>query len=160
MDLTKLDFVDEGKSKKIYTDGECLYLKFKGDARCSAHDEQFDDDIGILRAKTSHIIFMMLKKQFNKAIADSEYMYPNIVKTELTVPLPLEVIPRYVAAGSVVKRFGFPEGYIFNRPILKIDYKTNEDDYLISDDLILEKNIVNPMQLDELKFLSLNIANY
>jgi|GEM_PF-3460014 len=159
MVLNKLKLLKEGKSKKIFTDGNYVYLEFKGDVRCSTHSEKFDCEIAAIRAKTSYLLFQKLSKIF-KSIAFTEFIHPNILKMEIANPLPLEVIPRYVAAGAVVKRFGFPKGYIFSRPILKIDYKTNEDDYLITDDLLLEKNIINPSQLDALKYDSLNIANF
>lgn len=159
MELSKLTYLKEGKSKKIFTDGNYVYLEFKGDIRCSNHPEQFDNEIAAIRAKTSYLIFKKLSQQFN-SISFLEFIHPNILKMEMLTPLPLEVIPRYVAAGAVVKRFGFSEGYIFSKPILKIDYKTAEDDYLITDDLLLEKNIITPKQLEEMKYDSLNIANY
>jgi len=159
MNLNELSLIKEGKSKRIYSDGEFVYLEFKGDVRCSKYSEQYDDDIATIRAKASYLIFKKLKEQF-QAVSYAEFIHPNIIKMEVTKPLPLEVIPRFVAAGSVVKRFGFQEGYVFKKPVLKIDYKTDEDDYLITDELLLEMNIINPTQLNELKTLSLSIAVY
>jgi len=158
MNLTDLTFLKEGKSKKIYTDGNFVYLEFKGDVRCSKYTTQLDDEVALIRAKTSHLLFRKLREQYD-FISSSEYIYPNVIKMDMATPLPLEVIPRYVAAGAVVKRFGFQEGYIFSKPVLKIDYKTDEDDYLITDELLLEKNILDPRQLEELKFVSLSISN-
>ena len=53
--------------------------------------------------------------------------------------IPLEVITRNIAAGSLLlRRFPFNEGQEFNPPIIQMDYKSDEyHDPMINDDITL-----------------------
>lgn len=157
MVLTK---IGEGKSKIIYESCNSIVLKYKGDVRCSTQPEVFDNKIAKIRAKTTIAIFNYLKS-VGISVCDCK-LYDetqNTIIMEKTTPIKLEFIPRFYAAGSVVKRFGFEEGYKFKDLILKIDYKTDSEDYLITDQLIIEKNILNNIQLNDAKKLATQVAN-
>lgn len=149
--------IGEGKSKIIYSNNEYVYLEFKGDVRCSNQKEQYDARIAELRAETNYNLYNYLAKHMN-GILVPEMVNNKTLKMKKADPYPLEWIPRFVAAGSVVKRFGFKEGYVFNNPILKIDYKTEIDDYLITDELIIEKKIMSSEELIEAKQICRKIA--
>ncbi|MGE5328644.1 MAG: phosphoribosylaminoimidazolesuccinocarboxamide synthase [Deltaproteobacteria bacterium] len=155
--LKALSKVGEGKSKIIYTDGVSTYLEFKGDVRCSSHIEKYDEEIAKIRAQMTCLLFDYLSQEID-GVAKAELIEPKIIKMETLDPLPLEWIPRYIAAGSVVKRFGFKKGHVFNKLVLKIDYKTDMDDYLITDELIIEKGILNKKELEKAKKLVYSIA--
>lgn len=153
--------IHEGKSKIIYTNADeegYIYLKFKGDVRCSKHPPAYSEQIACLRAKTNVSIFKYLSQKMT-GICSTELIAPDIIKMPKLNPLPLEWIPRYVAAGSVVKRFGIPYGHHFEQPVLKVDYKTDEDDYLINDDLIIASRLLNAKELEAAKQLCMQIAN-
>ncbi len=50
--------------------------------------------------------------------------------------IPLEVVVRNIAAGSISKRFGIPEGQRLPRPIVEFYYKNDElGDPLVSEDI-------------------------
>jgi len=158
--MDNLKKVGEGKSKNIYCEknsNDFLYLEFKGDVRCSKYAVAYDKKVADLRAKTSYYIFQYLSSVLPN-IAYTEMVDSNVIKIQNCEPISLEWIPRFVAAGSVVKRFGFSHGYRFKNPVLKIDYKTAEDDYLINDDLIVEKNLLTYDELVQAKALSINVA--
>lgn len=154
--------VAEGKSKIIFKSNnsnsdEYLYFKYKGDVRCSIQATQYSEEIAKNRLSTSLNFFSLLKKEV-KNVVNFKKIDDILVKMEKVTPIKLEWIPRFFAAGSVVKRFGFPLGYKFNKPVLKIDYKTDSEDYLINDDLIIEKKILNKDQLQRAKKLALQIG--
>jgi phosphoribosylaminoimidazole-succinocarboxamide synthase len=153
-----LKLIVEGKSKRIYTDNKWVYLEFKGDVRCSNFGTKYDERIAILRTKTSCAFFNYLSKRIN-GISYVEQVDSKVLKMEKASPLPFEWIPRFVAAGSVVKRFGFKNGHIFKNPVLKIDYKTESDDYFINDDLIIEMGVLSEDSLKQARQLALNVAN-
>lgn len=155
MELKK---INEGKSKILYSDGEKLYLEFKGDVMCTKHSVQYDARIAKLRAKTTVKLYEYLAQNVQNIIVP-ETVNETMIKMEYATPIPLEWIPRFVAAGSVVKRFGFEEGHVFKHTVLKIDYKTDIEDYLINDDLIVEKDILTVSQLNEAKKLCYDVAN-
>lgn len=151
----------EGKSKIICKEpdsDEYLYLQFKGDVRCSKHPAAYSRQIAYLRAKTNVSIFKYLSQKMS-GICQAELIGPDTIKMPRINPIPLEWIPRYVAAGSVVKRFRIPYGHHFEKPVLKIDYKTDEDDYLINDDLIIACGLLNSEELSAAKHLCMQIAD-
>lgn len=154
MNLTK---IGEGKSKILYSDGDKLYLEFKGDVMCSKHGVKYDERIAVLRAKTTTKLYEYLSTKSDR-ISVPKMINDKMICMDKMTPIPLEWIPRYVAAGSVVKRFGFKEGFEFSKVILKIDYKTDVNDYLITDDLIVERGILNELELSEAKELCFLVA--
>ena len=159
--MNNLTKIAEGKSKIIYIDNNKMdvYLEFKGDVRCSHQRVQYDERIAILRAMTSYKIFCYLYEKNVKQIVLPELVTNSMLKMKKVYSYPLEWIPRYYAAGSVVKRFGFMEGYKFKKPLLKIDYKTNTEDYLITDEFIIELGLLNATELQNAKKLCMEIAN-
>lgn len=64
----------------------------------------------------------------------------TLIYKHLTM-IPLEVVVRNVAYGSIVKRFDLPEGHTFSQPLIEFFYKSAEDP-LITDALILELKLV------------------
>ena len=153
--------IHEGKSKIVYAEkgiDDYVFLEFKGDVRSTKWPIVYDKKIADLRALTSHRLFCHLRKAI-PCIAQTEMVDSHIIKIEKCEPLPLEWIPRYVAAGSVVARFGFTRGHRFKNPVLKIDYKAHDDDHLINDDLIIEMGLFDRQELEQAKILSIKIAN-
>jgi phosphoribosylaminoimidazole-succinocarboxamide synthase len=66
--------------------------------------------------------------------------------------IPLEVIARNVAAGSIVKKLPFKEGQILNPPVIVTDYKDDErGDPSVNDDLIVALGLVTRDELAEIK---------
>ncbi len=110
--MEKGEFLYEGKAKKIFrTEDPSLFLvEFKDDA--TAFDGVKKDrlkDKGILNNRLSAIFFKLLEKNgiethFEKTISEREMLVKAL---EI---IPVEVIVRNVAAGSISKRLGIPEG--------------------------------------------------
>ena len=132
----KKEMLYEGKAKKIYaTDKEnevIVYYKddataFNGEKKGSIEDKgQFNND------RTS-IIFKMLEKNgikthFIEKLNDREQLCKKVSI------VPLEVIVRNVAAGSMAKRLGIEEGTPLKTTVFEISYKNDElGDPLIND---------------------------
>ena len=124
------------KQKKIYaTDKEnevIVYYKddataFNGEKKGSIEDKgQFNNDI-------TSIIFKMLEKNgikthFIEKLNDREQLCKKVSI------VPLEVIVRNVAAGSMAKRLGIEEGTPLKTTVFEISYKNDElGDPLIND---------------------------
>lgn len=121
------NFLYEGKAKKIYgTEKEnqvIVYYKddataFNGEKKASINSK------GILNNTITSIIFNMLKENgieshFIKKLNDREQLCK---KVEI---VPLEVIVRNVAAGSMAKRYGLEEGTELKTTVLEISYKND-----------------------------------
>jgi phosphoribosylaminoimidazole-succinocarboxamide synthase len=115
----------EGKAKKVFqtNDPQVLLVRYKDDA--TAFNGQKKGTIlgkgAINNRVTNHLMRMLEKKgiptHFLKEISDTE----TLVKKVGIVPL--EVIVRNVAAGSLAKRLGLDEGVKLNKTVLEFCYK-------------------------------------
>lgn len=122
------NFIYEGKAKRIFKtekeDEVLVYYKddataFNGEKKASISSK------GLLNNTISSIIFEMLNKKgikthFVKKISDREQICK---KVEI---IPLEVIVRNIAAGSMAKRYGVEEGTELKTTVLEISYKNDE----------------------------------
>ena len=126
--MEKLEKIYEGKAKILYktSDPDLLIQYFKDDA--SAFDGKKKGTIvdkGVMNNHMSSRIFEYLeengvKTHFVKNINDREMLVKNL---EI---IPVEVVLRNVAAGSLCKRLGVEEGREFNeQPILEFFYKSD-----------------------------------
>ncbi|HAU5071333.1 TPA: phosphoribosylaminoimidazolesuccinocarboxamide synthase [Clostridioides difficile] len=143
----------EGKAKQVYsTDNENEYVVYYKDDATAFNGEKKAEisSKGILNNKISTIIFEMLKENninthFIKSLSDREML---VKKVEI---LPLEVIVRNIAAGSICKRVGLEEGVVFNEPIFEISYKNDAyGDPMLNDDYAVAMKLATR---EELKFL-------
>ncbi len=160
-DAKKMQQIYEGKAKIIYaTDDENLVIQyFKDDA--TAFNNIKKDVIfkkGLLNNAISEFIMLELAKQgikthFVKKLNEREQL---VKKVEI---IPLEVIVRNIAAGSMAKRLGIEEGFSLEAPVFEICYKKDElADPLINDDhAIYVLKVIKKSQLDELRKISLKI---
>ncbi|HPJ03137.1 MAG TPA: phosphoribosylaminoimidazolesuccinocarboxamide synthase [Candidatus Limiplasma sp.] len=115
----------EGKAKKIFAtdDPQVLLVRYKDDA--TAFNGQKKGTIigkgAINNRVTNHLMRMLEKKgiptHFLEELSDTE----TLVKRVTIVPL--EVIVRNVAAGSLAKRLGLSEGVVLQKTVLEFCYK-------------------------------------
>jgi len=126
--MTRGDMLYEGKAKKIFrTDDPLLMLvEFKDDA--TAFDGVKKDqlkDKGILNNRLSTIFFELLE---NKGI--ETHFIKNISEREMLVKaleiIPVEVIVRNIAAGSISQRLGIPEGTVMKKTVIEFSLKNDE----------------------------------
>jgi len=72
--------------------------------------------------------------------------------------IPLEVIVRNVAAGSIVRNYPFKEGTKLSPPIIVIDYKDDSrHDPMLNDELIVALKLATAKELAEIKTIALKI---
>ena len=75
--------------------------------------------------------------------------------------IPLEVVVRNIAAGSLCKRLGLPEGEILRKPLVEFYYKKDElNDPLISEDHIMTFGWADPYELDEIVAMAWRVNDY
>lgn len=149
-----------GKAKSVYkstTPGE-LILEFRDDITAfDGGKKDVKEKKGSYNATVSAFFFGYLAKHgipthFIRMIDDR-----TMVARELTM-IPLEVIVRNLAAGSIVRNYPFKEGEPLNPPVIVIDYKDDSrHDPMLNDDLIVALKIANPAELAEIKALALKI---
>ena len=126
--MEKKEQLYEGKAKKVFaTDDENLVIvDYKDDA--TAFNGLKKGTIagkGVVNNKMSNYLMQLLEKHgvpthFVQELSDRE----TLVKKVAIVPL--EVIIRNKAAGSICKRLGLEEGMEFTQPSLEFSYKDDD----------------------------------
>ncbi len=87
-----------------------------------------------------------LESHFIKKLSDTE----QLVKAVTIIPL--EVVVRNYAAGSIVKRLGFDKGVQFKSPLVEFYYKEDAlNDPIITDDHVKLLGIADDHDIAELK---------
>ena len=75
--------------------------------------------------------------------------------------VPLEVIVRNIAAGSLSKRLGLPEGTKLSSPVLEFCYKDDElGDPMVNEYHIYAMNIATPEELKEIADYSFRVNDF
>ena len=75
--------------------------------------------------------------------------------------IPLEVVVRNIAAGSLSKRLGIKEGTVLPRPIVEFYLKKDElNDPMVTEEHIIAFNWLDPYELEEIVALSWRVNDY
>lgn len=112
---------------------------------------------GRLNNEISSLIFTLLKQDgidshFIKRISENEQL---VKKVEI---VPLEVVVRNIAAGSLVKRLGLERGTIFPEPVLEFYYKDDSlGDPLINNEHIRVMELAAEEELETMKQIALKV---
>ncbi|AHC51822.1 phosphoribosylaminoimidazole-succinocarboxamide synthase [Sulfolobus acidocaldarius SUSAZ] len=116
--------VAEGKTKIVYEfDPEHYLLRFKDSI--TAGDGARKDELpgkGILNAQTSALFFRLLEKNDIRTHYVGMYDEKTMIVTKLKM-IPVEVVLRNIATGSIVKRLPIKEGEVFDPPIVEFFLK-------------------------------------
>lgn len=158
--MNKLEMLYEGKAKRVYkTDvSDRYWIEYKDDATAFNGEKKGQIlDKGIVNNKMSALLFQMLEAEgipthFENLISDREQ---EVKAVEI---LPLEVIVRNVAAGSLAKRLGLEEGVIMKETVLEFCYKDDElGDPMINDYHIAAMGYATKDQVETIKVYALKI---
>jgi len=129
----------EGKAKVLFEGPEdgTLVQYFKDDTTAfNAEKHEIMSGKGILNLRISEFIFAELEK-IGVPTHFIETLSPRQQLIRAAEIIPLEVVMRNVAAGSLVKRLGLNEGDTLPRPLVEFYYKDDAlGDPLISEDHI------------------------
>lgn len=160
--MKKLEMLYEGKAKKVYkTDDEKKYIvEYKDDA--TAFNGEKKGTIvgkGVVNNKMSAALFSLLEKEGVKT-HQIELLNDRESLVKAVEILPLEVIVRNVAAGSLAKRLGLEEGVVMKETVLEFCYKNDElGDPMINDYHIKAMGFATEEQLEIVKKYALKVNN-
>ncbi len=141
----------EGKAKKVYAtadDALCI-VSYKDDA--TAFNGEKRGTIlgkGAINNRVTNNLMQLLEKEgipthFVKELTETE----TLVKKVTIVPL--EVIVRNIAAGSLSKRLGLPEGTPMKRTVLEYCYKDDAlGDPMVNEYHIFALELATPEELE------------
>ncbi|WP_041446528.1 phosphoribosylaminoimidazolesuccinocarboxamide synthase [Pseudothermotoga thermarum] len=150
----------EGKAKRVYStdDENLLIIEYKDEA--TAFDGKKRGIIpnkGILNNKISAILFEYLqangvKTHFVKLLSDREQLVKRVKI------IPIEVIVRNIAAGSLSKRLGLPEGMELKHTVLEFCYKNDElGDPMINHYHAVAMELATWQELNEIEQIALKV---
>ncbi len=134
--MEKLEMIYEGKPKKVYATNSKDYviIHYKDDATAFNGEKKGQiTDKGIFNNEITSIIFGLLNSKgipthFESKINEREQLCKKVQI------VPLEVITRNVAAGSMSKRLGIAEGTELKTTVYELSYKNDDlGDPLIND---------------------------
>ena len=149
-----------GKAKDIYRtekDNEVLVV-FRDDI--TAGDGEKKDNLkgkGDCNSLISSKLFEVLeengvKTQYIKLIETGSMLSK---KLEM---IPLEVIARNIATGSLLKRFPFEKNQKLDPPIIQMDFKNDEfHDPMLNDEITIALGLASQEELDEIRKITLKI---
>ena len=144
----------EGKAKKLFIteDPQILRVEYKDDAT-AFNGKKFDrlKDKGRLNNAITVFFFEHLETKdipshFVRKISETEQLVRRVKI------IPLEVVVRNVAAGSLSKRIGWEEGKELPHPIVEFYYKDDDlGDPLLAEEHIRLLELASEAEIEELK---------
>jgi phosphoribosylaminoimidazole-succinocarboxamide synthase len=153
----------EGKAKILYEGPEpgTLVQFFKDDATAgNGAKRDIIDGKGVLNNRISEHIFLSLNRMgipthFLKRINMREQL---IKQVEI---IPLEIVVRNVAAGSLSKRLGIEEGTVLPRSIIEFYYKNDAlNDPMVTEEHITAFGWAAPQELDDMMSLAIRVNDF
>lgn len=161
--MARRKMVYEGKAKILYegTEPGTLIQYFKDDATAfNAEKKDVIEGKGVLNNRLSEYFMTGLAQigvptHFIKRINMREQL---IRAVEI---IPLEIIVRNFAAGSISKRLGIEEGTPMPRPIIEFCYKDDAlGDPLVSEEHIIAFGWASQQDLDDIVALALRVNDF
>jgi phosphoribosylaminoimidazole-succinocarboxamide synthase len=158
--VTKGERLYEGKAKIVYTtdDPDLLLIYFKDDATAmNGLKKGTIGDKGVLNARISAAFFRYLAERgvpnhFVDLAGEREMV------TRRLIIVPLEVVVRNVAAGSLAKRLGLAEGARLARTVVEFYYKRDDlGDPLVNEYHIRALDLATEAEVAELAEVSLRV---
>jgi len=153
----------EGKAKILYEGPEpgTLVQFFKDDATAfNAKKHEIVDGKGVLNNRISEFVFGHLNNigiptHFIRRLNMREQL---IKEVEI---VPLEVVVRNIAAGSLSKRLGIEEGTVLPRSIIEFYYKNDElNDPMVSEEHITAFGWASPQEIDDMMALAIRVNDF
>lgn len=129
----------EGKAKKVYatTDPELYIVDYKDDATAFNGEKKGTiHNKGIINNRVTNHLMKLLEKAGVPTHLVEEISERETIVKKVTI-VPLEVIVRNVAAGSLAKRLGLEEGVRMGKTVLEFCYK----DDALGDPMVNEYHI-------------------
>lgn len=159
MSMPKGELLHSGKAKSVYEwDDKHVLVEFRDDI--TAFDSVKHDVVegkGPKNCQISAKLFTYLtehgiENHFKRLISDNEMLCLNVDI------IPIEVIVRNIAAGSIVREYPFEEGMELPHPIVMMDLKNDAyHDPLLNTDIALALGLANLQEQREMREVGLRV---
>ena len=158
--MNKKELINSGKVKSVYNtdDDDKVIIEFSDDmtAGDGARKEVMNNK-GAYNAVISSKIFKVLEE---KGI-DTQFIdlpEPNVMVAKKLEMIPIEVIVRNIATGSLVRRYPIEDGTKLDPPLVQMDFKNDDyHDPMLNDSIIKVLGIATQEEIDILTEKALKI---
>ena len=154
------DLLYKGKAKSVYTTSTKgkLIVEFRDDITAfDGGKKNVLKNKGSYNAEVSAFFFEYLERNGVKTHFFTMLDPHRMVVRKLEM-IPIEVIVRNIAAGSIVRNYPFREGDPLSPPLIVIDYKDDtRHDPMINDEIILALHLVTFSELKKIKKMALEV---
>jgi len=158
--MQKTELLYEGKAKKVYSteDEDVLIVDYKDDATAfNGLKKGTISGKGVINNKMSNFMCRLLEKEGIKTHYIEELSDRETAVKKVQI-VPLEVIIRNKAAGSMAKRLGLEEGQKLLCPVLEFSYKDDAlGDPMINDSHALACGFATQEEIDAIRSMALKI---
>ena len=158
--MKKLEMLYEGKAKKVYkTDDENLYIvEYKDDATAfNGLKKGTIVNKGVMNNQISAKLFNVLEEKGIETHQVEKMNDREVLVKKVTI-VPLEVLVRNYAAGSLSKRLGLEEGVKLNSTVLEFCYKNDAlGDPMVNDYHIKAMGFASEQEIAEITQMSFKI---
>ncbi len=152
--MTKTTQLYEGKAKKVFLtdDSNLVIQEFKDDATAFNNKKKGTiAEKGIVNNAISCKLFAMLEENGIRTHLVEKLSDREMLCWRLDI-IKVEVVVRNIAAGSLVKRYGFAEGTVLERPIVEFYLKDDDlDDPLMNESHAVALGVATLEELAVLK---------
>ncbi len=161
--MTRRKKIYEGKAKILYEGPEpgTLIQYFKDDATAfNAQKKAVLEGKGVINNRISEYVMTRLNSigVHNHFIRRLNLREQLIKEVEI---IPLEVVCRNIAAGSMSQRLGIPEGQVLPRSIIEFYYKRDDlNDPLVTEEHITAFNWAQTTEIDDILATTLRINDF
>ncbi|MFA6775386.1 MAG: phosphoribosylaminoimidazolesuccinocarboxamide synthase [Sphaerochaetaceae bacterium] len=158
--MTKKEQLYEGKAKKVFAtdDPNLVIIQYKDDA--TAFNGQKKGTItgkGVINNKVSNHLMGILSQKGIPTHVIRQLSDRETLCRKVSI-VPLEVIVRNIAAGSLSKRLGLPEGTKLARTVLEYSYKNDElGDPMVNEYHIAAMGLASAAELEKIASYSMRI---
>jgi phosphoribosylaminoimidazole-succinocarboxamide synthase len=153
----------EGKAKILYEGPEpgTVVVHFKDDATAgNGEKKSVIEGKGVLNQRISEYLFQRINELgLPTHFIRSLNMREQLVR-EVEI-IPLEVVVRNVAAGSISKRLGIEEGTPLPRSIIELYYKNDKlGDPMVTEEHVTAFGWASPQEMDDIVHMSIRINDF
>jgi phosphoribosylaminoimidazole-succinocarboxamide synthase len=153
----------EGKAKILYEGPEpgTVVVHFKDDATAgNGEKKSVIEGKGVLNQRISEFLFQRINELgLPTHFIRSLNMREQLVR-EVEI-IPLEVVVRNVAAGSISKRLGIEEGTALPRSIIELYYKNDKlGDPMVTEEHVTAFGWASPQEMDDIVHMSIRINDF
>ena len=160
--MSQTEKIYEGKAKILYStdDPAILLTVYKDDATAfNAQKKGQIEGKGELNCQITAALYEWLETM-SISTHFIDCPQPNQMRVKAVTIIPVEVVVRNIAAGSLCRQTGLPEGKVLSAPLVEYYYKSDElGDPLLTRDRIFLLDLVTPERLDEIENMARKINN-